>query len=56
MATAETAIYFLATPINTPLSAKEVVEFRELHTFTPNTVVTNDSNVVVEIGYREYRR
>ena len=50
-----TVYYALATPIETDLTAEEIAAYKALHTYTPNTTVSNDADAGVKIGYREYK-
>ena len=51
-----TIIGHLATPIETDLPAEEIAAYKSLHTYTPNTTVSNDADTGMKIGYREWRR
>ena len=51
-----TVYYALATPIETDLPAEEIADYQALHTYTPNTTVSNDTGAWVKVGYREWRR
>ena len=42
--------------IETDLSAEEIAAYKALHTYTPNTTVSNDAGAWMKVGYREYRR
>lgn len=46
----------LITPIETDLPAEEIAAYKSLHTYTPNTTVSNDADTGMKIGYREWRR
>ena len=46
-----TAIYELATPIETALSAEQLAAFAALHSTYPNTTVFNDKNAGMEVKY-----
>ena len=46
----------LATPIETDLPAEEIAAYKALHTYTPNTTVSNDAAAWMKVGYREWRR
>jgi hypothetical protein len=45
------ALYQLATPIETDLSAEEMVQYSALHTNKPNTTVFNDSGAGMAVEY-----
>lgn len=42
----------LETPIETDLTAEEIATYKELHTYTPNTTVSNDAGAWMKVGYR----
>ncbi len=44
-------LYPLATPIETPLTAEQMEAFKALHSYYPNTTVTNDSGAGMKISY-----
>lgn len=44
-------LYPLETPIETPLSAEELVAFSALHTYRGNTVVSNDAGAYMDLEY-----
>ena len=46
-------IYVLATPIETELTAEELVAFGKLHSNYPNTTILNDSGATMEVKYNE---
>ena len=48
--------YILATPTETDLTAEEIAAYQALHTYTPNTTVSNDTGAWVKVGYREWRQ
>ena len=48
-----TLCYILNTPIETELTAEELVAFGALHTNYPNTTVLNDSGATMEVKYNE---
>lgn len=50
-----TIFFTFATPIETDLPAEEIAAYKALHTYTPNTTVSNDTGAWVKIGYREYK-
>lgn len=41
----------LETPIETDLPAEEIAAYKALHTYTPNTTVSNDAGVWMKVGY-----
>lgn len=43
--------YVLATPIETPLTSEEIAAYKSLHTYSPNTTVTNDSGCGMSVEY-----
>lgn len=49
-------IYYPMDPIETDLTAEEIATYQALHTYTPNTTVSNDTGAWVKVGYREWRR
>lgn len=49
-------LYYGIDPIETDLPAEEISAYKALHTYSPNTTVSNDAEAGVKIGYREYRR
>lgn len=46
-----TIIGHLAEPIETDLPAEEIAAYKALHTYTPNTTVSNDAGAWMEVGY-----
>jgi hypothetical protein len=46
-----TALYILATPIETPLSETEIAAYRALHSNYPNTTVLNDAGAYMAVAY-----
>lgn len=48
-----TLCYILTTPIETELTAEELVTFGALHTNYPNTTILNDSGAWMEVKYNE---
>lgn len=46
---------YLETPIETDLSDEEIAAYKSLHTYTPNTTVSNDTDTILKIRYREYK-
>lgn len=46
-----TAMYILATPIETPLSETEIASYRALHTNKPNTTVLNNAGAHMAVAY-----
>ena len=51
-----TVIYALIAPIETDLPAEEIDAYKALHTYSPNTTVSNDAEAWMKVGYREWRR
>lgn len=49
-------LYYGIDPIETDLPAEEIAAYQALHTYTPNTTVSNDTGAWVKVGYREWRR
>ena len=47
-----TLYYTLDTPIETDLPAEEIAAYKALHTYTPNTTVSNDAEAWMEVGYK----
>ena len=45
----------LATPIERDLTLEEIVAYKALHTYVPNTIITNDSNCGTKLSYRKIR-
>lgn len=45
------ASYVLANPIETPLTAEEIVAFKAMYTNSPNTTVINNAGAVMELKY-----
>lgn len=50
-----TIYYILGTPIETELSVGKVAAYKALHTYTPNTTVSNDAEAWMKVGYRKVR-
>lgn len=46
----------LAEPVERDLTPEEITTYRDLHTNTPSTVITNNADVWMRVGYREWRR
>ena len=46
-------LYVLETPIETDLSDEEMAAYKALHTYTPNTTVSNDADVWMGVGYKK---
>lgn len=46
-----TVVYELATPIEEPLSDANLLALRELHSYKPTTVLTNDAGAYMELEY-----
>ena len=44
---------YLETPIETDLSDEEMAAYKALHTYTPNTTVSNDADVWMGVGYKK---
>lgn len=44
--------YALASPIETDLSDEEIAAYKALHTYTPNTTVSNDAGAWMKVGYK----
>jgi hypothetical protein len=44
-------LYIPATPIETPLTEDELIQFKMAHTNFPNTTVFNDAGACMEVGY-----
>lgn len=42
-------------PIVTPLSPEEIAAYRALHTYAPNTTITNDAGAGMAVSYRKVR-
>lgn len=51
LTTGANVIYQLATPIVTDISAEEISAYKALHTYTPNTTVSNDAEAWMKVGY-----
>lgn len=49
-------IYPLGMPVEIDISDEEIQAFKELHTYSPTTTVSNDAGAWMKVGYREYRR
>ena len=47
-----TIIVRLAEPIETDLPAEEIAAYQTLHTYTPNTTVSNDAGAWMKVGYK----
>lgn len=47
-----TVLYHLTTPIVTDISAEEMEAYKALHTYTPNTTVSNDAEAWMKVGYK----
>ena len=43
----------LATPIETDLPAEEIAAYKALHTYSPNTTVSNDADAWMKVEYNE---
>lgn len=46
---------YLETPIETDLSDEEIAAYKALHTYSPATTVSNDTDTILKIRYREYK-
>ena len=46
-----TIIGHLAEPIETPLSASDIAAYAALRTYSPTTVVSNDADAWMKVGY-----
>ncbi|MBP1572709.1 MAG: hypothetical protein J6A55_02755 [Oscillospiraceae bacterium] len=46
-----TVFFLLEKPIETPLTAEQIEAFKALHSYYPNTTVTNDSGAGMKISY-----
>ena len=47
--------YVLAEMAETPLTPEEITAYKALHTYAPNTIITNDSNCGTKLSYRKIR-
>lgn len=47
-----TLLYQLSTPIVTDIPAEEIAAYKALHTYTPNTTVSNDADAWMKVGYK----
>ena len=47
-----TILYALKEPIETDLPAEEIAAYKALHTYTPNTTVSNDAAAWMKVGYK----
>ena len=45
-------LYILATPIETDLPAEEIAIYQALHTYSPNTTVSNDAEAWMKVEYK----
>lgn len=43
-------LYYIMAPIETDLPAEEIATYKALHTYTPNTTVSNDAAAWMEVG------
>lgn len=48
--------YILAAPIETDLPAEEIAAYKALHTYSPNTTVSNDAEAWMKVGYNEFSK
>ncbi len=49
-------LYYGIEPIETDLPAEEIAAYKALHTYTPNTTVSNDAGAWMEVGYNEFSK
>lgn len=49
-----TILYALKEPVETDLPAEEIAAYKALHTYSPNTTVSNDADTEMEIKYKKY--
>ena len=49
-------IYYIMAPIETDLPAEEIAAYQALHTYTPNTTVSNDAEAWMKVGYNEFNK
>ena len=47
-----TVIYVLDTPIETPLTSEQIAAYKSLKTNYPSTIISNDDNTFMKVGYR----
>lgn len=47
-----TVIYALSEPVEIPLTPEQIAQFKPLKTNYPLTVISNDENVFMKVGYR----
>lgn len=47
-----TVYYTSLTPIETDLPAEEIAAYKALHTYSPNTSVSNDAEAWMKVGYK----
>ena len=52
LTTGANAIYQLATPIVTDISAEEIAAYKALRTYSPTTTVSNDAGAWMKVGYK----
>lgn len=45
--------YYMANPIETPLSPEDIAAYKQLHTYAPTTTIINDGGAGMEVGYRK---
>ena len=43
-------LYYIMAPIETDLPAEEIAAYKALHTYSPNTTVSNDADAWMEVG------
>ena len=51
-----TLYYTLDTPIETDLTAEEIAAYKALHTYSPNTTVSNDADAWMKVEYNEFNK
>ena len=49
-------IYYPMDPIETDLPAEEIAAYKALHTYSPNTTVSNDAEAWMKVGYNEFSK
>ena len=45
-------IYYIMAPIETDLTVEEIAAYKALHTYSPNTTVSNDAEAWMKVGYK----
>lgn len=43
--------YYMANPIETPLSPEDIAAYKQLHTNYPTTIILNDENADIDVAY-----